>query len=269
MTQRIVGLVQARLGSRRLPGKALLPLQGRPVVQYVLDRLAATPGIAEVVLATSDAPGDGPLVDLARQLGVRCSRGPVDDLAGRMQRVAAESGADLLVRTWGDCPCLDPAVVAQGLELAAAEAADFLRIRSQAVGLCPGGDTRGTFPYGINYQVWTRAALEAQAADPDPFIREFPHEGVLRDPGRWRARVLDCDGDYSDICLTLDYPEDLELIRAVFAALDGPGQPPASPFGFRAVAELLRSGRVRRPGAEGLARNQEYFAKKAARGKAP
>lgn len=261
MTAKVVGAVQARLASSRLPRKALLPLLGKPVVRHVLERLAASPGVDQVVLATSDAASDQELVEFGETLGIQVSRGPVDDIVGRLHRVALDTGADFLVRAWGDCPCLDPELIGRGLAAMGEARADFLYIHSALAGAGSPGNGQGTFPYGLNFQIFRPSLLDLLESIQDPFVREFPHELIRSQPERIRSLRLESEGDYSDIQLTLDYPEDVALIQHIFAAL----QRPDRLFGYREIASFLRAGGDTRIGNRELPRNQEYFHKKAIR----
>ena len=107
---RVIAVVQARLGSTRLPGKALLDLAGRPMLEHVLVRAAAVPGVDQVVLATTVSPEDGALAEVARAADVACVRGSVDDVLDRFHAALAAHPADAVVRITADCPLLDPEV---------------------------------------------------------------------------------------------------------------------------------------------------------------
>jgi spore coat polysaccharide biosynthesis protein SpsF len=101
-------VVQARMQSSRLPGKVLLDLEGRPLLQRVLERLRRCAHADEIVLAVPDVPADDPLVDLARRLDVRWYRGSEHDVLARYAGAAREARADLVVRVTSDCPLIDP-----------------------------------------------------------------------------------------------------------------------------------------------------------------
>src|SRR2546423_14802061 len=97
-------VVQARVGSSRLPGKVLRPVCGRPMLVHVLERVRACPAADEVVLATSRQPLDAVLAEWAQSVGVRAVRGSEDDVAERYGEVARLPGADAVVPGTGDCP---------------------------------------------------------------------------------------------------------------------------------------------------------------------
>ena len=108
MATRVLAVVQARLGSTRLPGKALAEIAGRPMLAHVLARAAAVPGVDQVVLATTVRPEDDALADLARSLGFACARGGVEDVLDRFRSALLAHPAEVVLRVTGDCPLLDP-----------------------------------------------------------------------------------------------------------------------------------------------------------------
>ena len=110
MAPRVLAVVQARLGSTRLPGKALLPIAGRPMLSHVIARTLAVPGVDETVLATTVSPEDDALVQVARSVGVPAVRGSVDDVLDRFHFALRAHPADAIVRVTADCPLLDPGV---------------------------------------------------------------------------------------------------------------------------------------------------------------
>src|SRR3954471_4000292 len=108
---RSVVVVQARMTSTRLPGKVLADLEGRPLLERELERLARSALTDEVVLAVTTNPDDEPLVDLARRLGLRLYRGSEHDVLSRYAGAAREAQADLVFRVTSDCPLIDPGEV--------------------------------------------------------------------------------------------------------------------------------------------------------------
>src|SRR5262245_42134393 len=110
MSEHVLAVVQARVGSTRLPGKALLPIAGRPVVAHVVERIRAARGVDEVVLATTANPEDDALETFACGAGVGCVRGSVEDVLDRYHAAVAAHPAEIVVRVTADCPLLDPEV---------------------------------------------------------------------------------------------------------------------------------------------------------------
>jgi spore coat polysaccharide biosynthesis protein SpsF len=111
MSKRVAAVIQARMSSSRLPGKVLLPLAGRPILDWVFRAARASQEVDEVVLATSTDRTDDSLATFAEKMGVRCVRGPLDDVLSRFLLAASETSADAVVRLTADCPLLDPALI--------------------------------------------------------------------------------------------------------------------------------------------------------------
>jgi spore coat polysaccharide biosynthesis protein SpsF len=239
MGLKVVAAIQARLDSQRLPRKALLPIVGRPMLAHVIERVKAVPGLDQVVLTTSDLPSDTELASLAAEMAIGWSCGSTDDVIGRLHRVARDTQADLLVRVWGDCPCVDPSVIQAGIDAMLETGVDYLKIHSNANNAIGSEISAGMYPYGLNFQIYRRPLLDMIQSVHDPFIREFPQKYILRHAGEWQIQTLASEADYSDIGLTVDYMQDLQFIREIFQALYQPGRV----FDYRQVAEFVRNGR--------------------------
>jgi spore coat polysaccharide biosynthesis protein SpsF len=192
-------------------------LGGRPVIDRVVSRLRASALVEEVVIATSTAPADDALEDWARSSGTRVVRGDEFDVLDRFHSVLAEfPRAEHLVRVTGDCPLIDPALVDDVIRLHLGTGADFSANR-----LPP--PARRTTPVGLDVEVARREALEtAWRAAREPADREHVMPFLYREPGRFRVSVSDMDEDLSGYRWTVDTPEDLEAVRAIWAHLDGP-----------------------------------------------
>jgi spore coat polysaccharide biosynthesis protein SpsF len=117
VTARVVAIIQARMGSTRLPGKVLRDLGGRPVLDWVVSAARRATEIDEVVIATSAAPGDDAIADWAAAAAVPVVRGSESDVLSRFALAAAESRADAIVRLTADCPLLDPVLIDQVVAL--------------------------------------------------------------------------------------------------------------------------------------------------------
>ncbi len=245
---RIVGLVQARMGSSRIPGKVLEPINGVPMVQRIVERVAAARSIAVVAIATSTAPSDDQLVEFARQHGIACFRGPVDDIVTRLHSAASGLDGDIAVRVWGDCPFVDPHAIDAGVGLLIDDGYDY--VTNAAYG-------RRTYPPGLDFEIYRAGVLaDMDAGCTVVAEREFPYEFVRRRPERFKTGFLDWTDDLSALHLTVDYPEDLAATRAICAILEGDGQPAA----FPALIDLLRARPDLAHGFSARARNIEYKA---------
>jgi spore coat polysaccharide biosynthesis protein SpsF len=204
---RVVAIVQARMGSSRLPGKSLAPAAGRPLLATMLDRVAAAGALDALWVATTDAPRDDPIAELARASGAGVFRGSEHDVLCRYAGAAAAARADVVVRLTSDCPLLDPAVVDR--VVAALDGHDL------ATNAPPAGRT---YPDGMDVEVLTRAALErADREATDPADRE--HVTRYLHHGGFDVQVVDLDRDLGDVRITVDTAEDLELVRGLLETL--------------------------------------------------
>lgn len=214
-THPIVGIIQARMGSTRLPGKALLDLAGAPFLARVIERMQYAETLDALVLATTTEPTDDPLVELAASLGVGVYRGSVDDVLGRFTQAARQAEAALIVRITADDPFKDPQVIDHAVRLWLQEPTlDYVS-----------NTLEPTYPEGLDIEVFTRAALERAWREARlPSEREHVTPYIWKHPDRFRVRNFRFARDLSHLRWTVDYPEDLEFARAVYERLYRPGQ---------------------------------------------
>jgi spore coat polysaccharide biosynthesis protein SpsF (cytidylyltransferase family) len=209
---RTVAIVQARMGSTRLPGKVMAELDGQPLLALVLERTRAAPGLDAVAVAAPDLPRDDVIADFCESQGVECVRGSETDVLDRYHRAATALAADVVVRITADCPLIDPVVVGRLLAFRADADVDYA---GNASGALPPG--RNRFPDGLDCEVFTRAALElAHREATDAYDREHVTPFMGRDE-RLKRDVLEAEEDYGDERWTVDYPSDLERVRKIVA----------------------------------------------------
>ncbi|MGE0607179.1 MAG: NTP transferase domain-containing protein [Pirellulales bacterium] len=208
---RVVAIIQARLGSTRLPGKVLAEIGGRPMLGRVAERLRLSSRVDEIVVATTDLAGDGPLAAACGPLGLPVFCGSDSDVLDRYKQAAARFNADAVVRITADCPLLDPALV----DRAVAEVADRGFDCACVVPIGP-----LAFPRGFDAEVFTVASLERawQAAN-QPHERAHVTPYLYERPEEFSLSPLEADRDYRHIRLTVDTPDDLRLIRALHQRL--------------------------------------------------
>ena len=210
MSLRVGAVVQARMGSERLPGKVLMPLAGRPTLEWLLERLGHAHTLDVVVLATSVAREDDPVAAFAEVHGVACHRGSLDDVAGRVIGAAHAHGLDVVVRVNGDSPLLDQRLIDRGVELLAESGADVVsNVRPR------------TFPPGQSVEVVRTEALErAHARDSSDEDREHV-TGPLYN-GDFKVVRFEADPPRTAPAFTLDTPTDLTRIEKILYEMDRP-----------------------------------------------
>lgn len=206
---RVVAVVQARMTSTRLPGKALEPIEGRALVAWTLAAFWAVPGIVTVILATTDHPADDGLAAFAASLGP-VHRGSVRDVLSRVWDAARPLAPDLVVRGTADNPFPDPDVIAAQIETCVAGGFDYI-------------GTSG-YPLGIAAEVARADALAAAAREAtEPAEREHVMPFLYRRPDRFRIGALRTPAPSIHLRYTVDTAEDLAFARSVAARI---GHPP-------------------------------------------
>jgi len=210
---RVVAVVSARMASSRFPGKAMVPLAGRPLIEILLERIASVPVLDSVALATSSRSENEPLVQVARKLGIPAFQGDEDDVLRRYVDCAHHMRADHVVRVTGDNPLTDLETLERLVALHLTGEADYTYVPGDALLM------------GILSEVVSRSALERSWERGEPrhrselvtlYIKEHPEEFHIR-----TASLP--DGLYRpEYRLTVDEAEDVALMQALFDRLAGP-----------------------------------------------
>jgi spore coat polysaccharide biosynthesis protein SpsF (cytidylyltransferase family) len=210
-----VALIQARMGSQRMPGKVIEDIAGRPLLAHVIDRVMRSRMVSRVAVATSIQLADSEVVAISDEAGVAWFRGSEEDVLDRFLGAARHFEADAVVRICGDCPLIDPGVIDEAVSLHLREGADYTD-NCRLV---------KTFPRGLDVEVMNTDALEMAARDGQaPQDREhvtfyFYHSR----PDRFQIALLEARGPLRrpELRLTVDVPEDLALMRAIYDRLYG------------------------------------------------
>lgn len=208
---RTVIIVQARMTSTRLPGKVLLEVLGKSLLEYQIERLRRVRLAQQIVVATTVNAADEPIVALCQRLGVPFWRGAEHDVLARYHDAALAHRADIVVRVTSDCPLIDPRVIDDTI-------ACYLDRRTQLDYVS--NSLHRSFPRGLDAEVFGIAALaEANAEAADPQEREHVTPFLYRRPQRYRLGNLACRQDLSRHRWTVDTAEDFALIRQIIGAL--------------------------------------------------
>lgn len=211
----IAAVVQARMGSSRLPGKTLADIGGRPMLGRLVDRARLIPGVEQVVIATTVEPADKAILGFAEAEGLPASAGSEQDVLDRIYRAASRFGVSVIVRVTPDCPMVDPEVSGRVL-------AEFHRLDGRVDYVS--NVHPPTFPDGLDTEVFSSEALEvawreARLASDREHVTPF----IWRQPERFRLANVANAGDLSALRWTVDTAADLDFARAVYAALGGSG----------------------------------------------
>ncbi len=207
---KIVAVIQARMGSTRLPGKVLLPVGGRSILARVCRRTCRAELVDQVVVATSVNPLDDPIAAECQQLGLPCFRGSEEDVLDRYWWASQAYEADAVVRITADCPLIDPHliddVVQDGLLYWPDYAANVLQ---------------RTYPRGLDTEFATAGAMErAWNEAREPYQRAHVMPYFYQNPQSFRLCSITGSEDHSQHRWTVDSPEDLAFVRAVYDRMD-------------------------------------------------
>jgi spore coat polysaccharide biosynthesis protein SpsF len=220
----MLALIQARMSSRRLPGKVLMNVAGRPMLAWLVERLRCCRNLSACAIATSVDPSDDPIASLATRLGVPVVRGNLGDVVARFLAAADALEVEAFVRVNGDSPLLDPALVDRAVSCFAAGAFDLV------TNVHP-----RSFPKGQSVEVLRVAALRnlaTQTVDRDD--REHVTRYFYRCADRFSILNFACDDDLSDVQMSVDSPQDFLAFERVAGAMERPQWE----YGFRELVEL-------------------------------
>lgn len=222
---KIIAVVQARMGSTRLPGKVLMPLAGIPVLTHVLSRVQASTRISSVILATTLSAGDDPVAELAVHNGVEIYRGSENDVLDRYYQAVLPHQPDHIVRITADCPLMDPEIIDTVIDRHLAERAEYTS--NIFLPTFPDGEDVEVFSFDALQRAWREARLPSEREHVTPYLRV---------PGRFRTASVTL-APPANKRWTLDEPSDYEFISGVYDALYDSTHPL---FGMKDVLILLQ-----------------------------
>jgi spore coat polysaccharide biosynthesis protein SpsF len=207
-----VAIIQARMGSTRLPGKIMQNLDGAPVLVRCVERTRRVATLDAVIVATTEEPADDGVVALCRERDYPCTRGSQDDVLDRYYRAAQQYHADIIVRITSDCPLIEPTVIDSVVHGFYATSCDY------ASNTLPPRN----YPRGLDVEVFRFDALaRAWREDQNPAWREHVTPYIYRHPELFTLHTVVNDVDYSHMRWTVDTPEDLAFVRKIYEAFDG------------------------------------------------
>lgn len=219
---KIVAIIQARVGSSRLPGKVLASIAGRSMLHRVVERVRGIAGLSEVVVATTMAPQDEAIVQESMRIGAPCFRGNENDVLDRYYCACTQHEADAVVRITSDCPLIDPVESGKVVDAFIAQQPDLAA-----------NDIKATYPLGLGTEVVARRALHlAWSQATRPYERQHVTPYIYQHPELFRLINVESPSNHSSLRWTVDTAADLEFVRSVFARLDGN-------FGWRDVLTVL------------------------------
>jgi spore coat polysaccharide biosynthesis protein SpsF len=208
---KVVAIIQARMGSTRLPGKVLQDIEGETMLARVVQRVRRASLINEVLIATTDGAVDDAIVKECRRCEVPIFRGDENDVLDRYFRAAQLTKAEAVVRITSDCPLIDPEVTDKTIRAFLDESPDYASncmVR--------------TYPRGLDTEVIALRALErAWRAASKPYERTHVTPYIFEHPAEFKLVSVTSAEDFSSHRWTVDTPEDLAFVRAIYSRLKG------------------------------------------------
>jgi len=208
---KVVAIIQARMGSTRLPGKVMKKILGKPVILWDLDRISLSKLLDEIAVAIPYGKENDVIVDTMREYNdkVIIARGSEDDVLDRYYRASLQTKADVVVRITSDCPLIDPVVIDKVIK----------RFLDNDCDYCSNSLTR-TYPRGLDTEVFSFNALEeAWNKAKKDYEREHVTPYIVENPDIFKLLNVSNDIDLSDLRWTMDTKEDYEFISEVYKRL--------------------------------------------------
>lgn len=208
----IGAIVQTRMSSQRLAGKVLRQTAGKPLIQYLLERLKCCRRLEAVIVATSTHESDAPIADFCRHYGITCFRGSLLDVAGRFNAVLNEYSFEAFARVNGDSPLLDPALVDRGVDCLLNSEAEIV------TNVLPRTYPRGQSVEVLRTQTFRRGYEQMHQADDLEHVTSF----FYRNQQGFRIHNFESTQRYGRIQLAVDTEHDLRVFAAIVARMDRP-----------------------------------------------
>jgi glutamate-1-semialdehyde 2,1-aminomutase len=220
----IVAVIQARMGSTRLPNKVMKEVNGVPLIELLIKRLSRSKHLSRIMLATSTDPRNNVLAAHVESMGYSVFRGSEGDVLARYYHAVKDIKPDAIVRITGDCPLVDPRIVDEIIELFQSKGVDYAS-----------NTLKPTFPDGIDVSMASFGALEKAYIEA---TSDFDREHIMpyiRNPDKFKLANLEYTEDYSGERWTVDEPEDFEVISNIFNHFS-----PQIDFGWLEILQLLK-----------------------------
>ncbi|HPB87901.1 MAG TPA: glycosyltransferase family protein [Thermotogota bacterium] len=224
--EKIVTILQARMGSSRLPGKSMKLVRGKPLLWYSYSRASQSKLVSETIIATTLSPMDDKIAKWGAELSIPIFRGSETDVLDRYYHCAKKSGASVIVRLTADNPFCDPKVIDQLIEVFLSDSVDYVSNT-----LPP-----RTWPHGLDTEVFNFKSLETAFRDAkELYDHEHATPYLYHHPELFKLRRVPLEKDLSSYRLTVDYPEDFELCEVLINRFN------ADRLGWREIVEILKA----------------------------
>ncbi|MCP5161960.1 MAG: glycosyltransferase family protein [Hahellaceae bacterium] len=205
----VLAVLQARMSSSRLPGKVLKPILNKPMLAYQIERIARCRLVDKLIVATSTEPADAPIADLCHALNITCYRGSLDDVLDRFYQAASLVNPQHVLRLTGDCPLVSPTIIDRLIQLHLSLGADYTS-----------NCYPPSLPDGLDAEVVRWDLLKAAWKEaPGGLHREHVTSFIRDEMPNVDKASYQHPHNYASLRLTVDYPEDFDLVAKIFEAL--------------------------------------------------
>lgn len=210
---RIVAVVQARIGSTRLPNKVAMKIRNKSLLEHLIVRLKRAKLVDEIIIATSTKKRDDKVVQIAKKTGTKFFRGSETDVLGRFTKAAAMLKPDVVVRVCGDQPLTDPEIVDLAIRKHLKSRADYSSTMRKR-----------TFPAGVDAEVFSYKLLKKiERLAKTPHEREHVTPYIYEHPKKFKIQNMSAGKKlrHPEIKLTVDTKEDFDFIKRIINGLSG------------------------------------------------
>lgn len=206
---KVVAIIQARMGSTRLPGKIMKEVMGKPLLEYQIERVKRAKTIDEIIIATTTKKADDQIAEFCEQLSIPCYRGSEEDVLARYYEAATKYKADIIVRITSDCPVIDPEVIDRVVDKYLNGGYDYVS-----------NTIERTFPRGMDIEVFSYKSLEkAHKNAKKQSEREHVTPYLYLNDNNFKLGKFLGENDYSKYRLTVDTIEDFQVIKIIIQEL--------------------------------------------------
>lgn len=206
----IIAIVQARMGSERLPGKVIKPIIGKPMILHVLDRLSKSKYINQIILATSTSERELPLIDIVSGAGYEVFRGEEDNVLKRYRDANKRYGGDIIIRVTGDCPLIDPQIVDNVISYYLMYNYDYVRL-----------DVPNSFVRGFDIEILSSLALEKSYKEVfdinNKSYQEHVTSYIYKNPDKFKIGYVKGNEFYNkNYRICVDTEEDFQTVNKIY-----------------------------------------------------
>jgi spore coat polysaccharide biosynthesis protein SpsF len=209
---KVIAIVQARTGSKRLPGKVLMKINNKSILTYIIESLRFSKLVDKIIVATTQLPEDDKIETLCKNLNVECFRGSDVDVLNRFYKCAKSFNGDLIVRLTGDNPLIDPTIIDELIKICKESQCDYAT-----------NVLHPTYPYGFSSceVIPFRILKKLNKIATDPMSREHVTIHIRKNPNLYTIKEIQAPKNLErpNWRLTIDYPEDMELMKNIFSSI--------------------------------------------------